>query len=146
MQKSKPFVLVLIMLLLVWPLQAQKKAPPRKPVSKKPTSAPNAAKPEEPEEEDLLPPPKPKPPLKPEDPFGRIVLLPLDDRPAAGQFAQMIGAIADHEVIMPPKEMLGRFTTAGDTKKIQDWLSIVDYSKIDAIVISVDMLDRKSVV
>jgi hypothetical protein len=52
----------------------------------------------------------------------------------------MIGAIGDYEVVTPPKETLGRFTTPGDTKKIRDWLSIVDYTKIDAVVISVDML------
>jgi hypothetical protein len=67
-------------------------------------------------------------------------LLPLDDRPAVAQFAQMIGAIGDYEVVMPPKEMLGRFTTPGDTKKLRDWLGIVNYAKIDAVVISVDML------
>jgi hypothetical protein len=71
---------------------------------------------------------------------GYIVLVPIDDRPAVGQFAQMVGAIADHKVTMPPREMLGRFTTPGDTAKIAEWLRAQDYSKVDALIVSVDML------
>lgn len=148
MQKSKFFAFALLIFVWMWPLAAQKKTPPAKP--KATTAKPTAKKPaapakkvEEAEEkfDDLQPPPTPpKPPLRPNELFGRILLLPLDDRPAVAQFAQMIGAIADNEVMMPPKEMLGRFTTPGDTKKIQDWLSIVDYGKFDAVIISVDML------
>ncbi len=47
-------------------------------------------------------------------PAGYLILVPIDDRPAVGQFAQIIGSIADHRVITPPREMLGRFTTPGD--------------------------------
>jgi hypothetical protein len=71
---------------------------------------------------------------------GYVTLLPIDDRPAVGQFAQMIGAIADHKVTMPPREMLGRFTTPGDTARLDGWLRSQDYSRTDALVVSVDML------
>lgn len=71
---------------------------------------------------------------------GYITLLPIDDRPAVGQFAQMIGAVADHKVIMPPREMLGRFTQPGDTARLEQWLKSQDYSKTDALIVSVDML------
>ncbi|HMX29634.1 MAG TPA: DUF4127 family protein, partial [Blastocatellia bacterium] len=71
---------------------------------------------------------------------GYITLLPIDDRPAVGQFAQMIGAVADHKVTMPPLEMLGRFTQAGDTVRIAQWLKSQDFSKTDALIVSVDML------
>ncbi len=71
---------------------------------------------------------------------GYIVLVPIDDRPSTGQFAQMVGAIADHKVTMPPREMLGRFTTPGEPQKLADWLRTQDYSKTDAVVVSVDML------
>lgn len=88
-----------------------------------------------------------KPPLTPVpmDPgplgaAGNIVLLPVDDRPAVAQFAAMIGAVADHKVIMPPREMLGRFTTPGDTARLEAWLRAQDYSKVDALIVSVDML------
>lgn len=71
---------------------------------------------------------------------GYITLLPIDDRPAVGQFAQMIGAVADHKVAMPPREMLGRFTSPGDLARIEQWLRSQDYSKTDALIVSVDML------
>lgn len=149
MNKLKFFIFLVVISLLASFAQAQKKAQPTKPkrtatksASPKPKTAPAKPTPEEtsPEEESLLPLSQPKPPLNPNSSLGRIILLPIDDRPAVAQFAQMIGAIGDYEVVTPPKETLGRFTTPGDTKKIWDWLSIVDYSKIDAVVISVDML------
>jgi len=71
---------------------------------------------------------------------GYITLVPIDDRPAVGQFAQMIGKIADHRVTAPPREMLGRFTQPGDTARIEQWLRAQDYSKNDALIVSVDML------
>jgi hypothetical protein len=71
---------------------------------------------------------------------GYITLLPMDDRPAAGQFAQMIAAVADHKVTVPPRDLLGRFTTPGDTARLEQWLRSQDYSKTDALVVSVDML------
>ena len=71
---------------------------------------------------------------------GYITLLPIDDRPAVGQFAQMIGAVADHKVTMPPKEMLGRFAVPADTVRVEQWLKSQDYSKTDALIVSVDML------
>ncbi len=71
---------------------------------------------------------------------GKILLLPIDDRPAVAQFAVMIGAIADYQICMPPMEMLGRFTTPGDTEKIGAWLRNQDYSKVDALILSIDML------
>lgn len=71
---------------------------------------------------------------------GRVVLVPIDDRPAVGPFAVMIGAVADQEVVMPRRELLGNFTTPGDTARITAWLKAQDYRRTDALVISVDML------
>jgi len=73
-------------------------------------------------------------------PAGYITLVPIDDRPAVGQFAQMVGKIADHRVTAPPREMLGRFTQPGDTARLERWLRAQDYSKNDALIVSVDML------
>jgi hypothetical protein len=141
MRTRNLFAILLVLSLIAAFTQAQKKAQPTKPKAtpQKPKTTPAKPAPEPEEKAEELQPP-PKPPLNPNQPLGRIVLLPLDDRPAVAQFAQMIGAIGDYEVVTPPKETLGRFTTPGDTKKIRDWLSIVDYTKIDAVVISVDML------
>ena len=71
---------------------------------------------------------------------GRMLLVPIDDRPAVAQFAVMIGAIADHEVKMPPSDLLGRFTVPGNPEKIREWLQAQNYEKVDALIVSVDML------
>lgn len=124
MHKFKFIYFALFIFLLALPSQAQKKA---KPVArKKPAPTQTPANPPEPIEGIK---PVVMPPRNPNAPAGRIVLVPIDDRPAVAQFAQMIGAIADHEVVMPPQEMLGRFTTPGDAPKIIEWLGLVDYSK-----------------
>jgi hypothetical protein len=69
-----------------------------------------------------------------------IVLIPIDSRPAAGQFAQMIGRIADVNVIMPPYEDLGRFTNPGSPDAILDWLAKLDYKDVRAVIVSTDMV------
>jgi hypothetical protein len=70
----------------------------------------------------------------------RLTLLPIDDRPAVGQFAVMIGAVAGQRVEMPRRELLGNFTVPGDTARIEQWLRERDYRGTAALVISVDML------
>ena len=74
--------------------------------------------------------------------FGadKILLVPLDSRPAAGQFAQMIAQMDAADVHMPPYEMLGRFTVPGDPDSILNWLETQDYKDISSIVISADMV------
>ena len=71
---------------------------------------------------------------------GRLTLVPIDDRPAVGQFGVLIGAVADQRVEMPRRELLGNFTTPGDTRRIEQWLRERDYRGTDALIISVDML------
>ncbi|RYG37187.1 DUF4127 family protein [bacterium] len=70
----------------------------------------------------------------------RVLLIPLDSRPATGQFAQMIGRMADVDVVLPPAETLGRFTTPGTPDEILDWLSTQDLSDVTAVVASSDMV------
>ncbi len=70
----------------------------------------------------------------------RILLIPLDSRPAAGQFAQMVGRLAGAEVLMPPYDILGRYTNPGNPDAVLDWLSQQDFASVDAVVASTDML------
>jgi hypothetical protein len=70
----------------------------------------------------------------------RILLVPLDSRPAAGQFAQLIARMAGVEVVMPPLETLGRYTQAGDPEAILDWLENSDPKGVIAAVVSADMI------
>ena len=70
----------------------------------------------------------------------RILLIPLDSRPAAGQFAQMIGKISGCDVTMPPYDDLGRFTSPGKADRILDWLSSQDLREVTTVIASAEMV------
>lgn len=70
----------------------------------------------------------------------RVLLIPLDSRPAAGHFAQMIGAMSDVQVETPPADLLGRFTTPGQPERLLDWLKAQDFSDVTAVIASTDMI------
>ena len=70
----------------------------------------------------------------------RIALVPLDDRPVCLQYPQMLAGLAYAEVVTPPRELLGRYTTPGDTDGIARWLQTQDWSTMDALIVSIDML------
>lgn len=70
----------------------------------------------------------------------RILLVPLDSRPAAGQYAQMISKMDGIEVKMPPPQALGRFKTPGSPEASLNWLKEQDYGDVTAVILSSDML------
>ncbi|MEI6512735.1 MAG: DUF4127 family protein [bacterium] len=69
-----------------------------------------------------------------------LALIPLDDRPASTQFVQMIGGIADCRMLLPPADALGHFTKPADASKIHNWLMNTDFSHVDGLIVSADML------
>ena len=69
----------------------------------------------------------------------KILLVPLDDRPPCLQFTVEMGKIGDAEIVAPPKELLGRFTTPGDSDKIIEWLKTQDLKSFDAAIVALDM-------
>lgn len=71
---------------------------------------------------------------------SRVVIVSLDDRPATTQFTEMIGRIGNAEVILPPRQLLGTFITAGNSEQIAKWLIEQDFSNVDAVILSADML------
>lgn len=70
----------------------------------------------------------------------KILLIPLDDRPPCLQFPVKMGLIGDAEIVSPPVELLGRFTEAGKSDAIIEWLKKQDLRSFDAAIVSVDML------
>ena len=70
----------------------------------------------------------------------RILLIPLDSRPAAGHFAQMIAKTSGVDVELPPMGLLGKFTVPGQPDRILDWLEREDLSDVSAVVASTDMV------
>ncbi|HVG17272.1 MAG TPA: DUF4127 family protein [Chitinophagaceae bacterium] len=73
-------------------------------------------------------------------PSLKILFIPLDDRPPCLQFTEQIGVIGNADVVTPPKELLGRFTVAGQSDKIIKWLKQQDLKSFQAAIISLDML------
>jgi hypothetical protein len=51
-----------------------------------------------------------------------------------------MGIIGDADLVTPPKELLGRFTTAGQSDKIIEWLKQQNLNSFSAAIISLDML------
>lgn len=70
----------------------------------------------------------------------QIILIPLDDRPATGQFAQMIAKMAGITVKMPPEHLLGRFTTPGQPEELLNWLSRENMANTTAVIVNTDMI------
>ncbi len=70
----------------------------------------------------------------------KILLIPLDDRPPCLQFPVKMGEIADAQVVAPPAELLGKFTDAGKSDQIIEWIKKQDLKSFDAAIVSIDML------
>lgn len=70
----------------------------------------------------------------------RVLLIPLDDRPTSTQLTQRLGMIANTEVVIPPRELLGKFTTAGQPDKIIDWIKNREGGTFDVVIVALDML------
>ncbi|MBD8063340.1 DUF4127 family protein [Oceanitalea stevensii] len=68
----------------------------------------------------------------------QLVVVPLDDRPANVYFPTMTAATADVDVVLPPEELVGTFTTPGDGDSVGQWL--LEQDDADGYVVSVSML------
>jgi len=66
-----------------------------------------------------------------------IGLLPLDDRPCNRLFPQQLAPIVGCELLLPPRGLLGWFTTPGDCDALMAWL---DDCAAERLVVSLDML------
>lgn len=69
-----------------------------------------------------------------------FVVVPLDDRPVTAQLPRMLGAIAGVTVAEPPRPLLGRYLTPGDSAGVLRWLRDDAPRDARAYVISQDMI------
>ncbi len=69
----------------------------------------------------------------------KVLLLPLDSRPACRQFVIDMAKIANVEIVSPPDEILDYYHEASQTKDLEVWLT-ANFPKADAAIISVDQL------
>ena len=69
----------------------------------------------------------------------KIILIPLDERPCNYDFPQMLTDETEYEVVVPPRDILGKKKIPGDMDKI--WVWLIDHVKnCHAAVISIDTL------
>lgn len=69
----------------------------------------------------------------------KILLAPLDSRPPCRDFPEVLGKMADYEMILPPSKALDYYTDAGDTEVMEDWL-FENITKANYAIISIDQL------
>lgn len=69
----------------------------------------------------------------------KILLIPLDERPCNYNFPSMLAKDTDFEIVMPPREIMGKKKQPGDTDKIWNWLK-ENIKDCDNAVISIDTL------
>jgi hypothetical protein len=68
-----------------------------------------------------------------------FALLPLDDRPPNLQFPRRLAALADLDLRLPPKRLLGRFLRPGEPEGLWQWMEEAARDA-NAVVVSADML------
>lgn len=73
----------------------------------------------------------------------KVIVLPLDSRPACTNFIERLGAISGIEIILPPSEILDNYKTPADKNALRIWLKN-EGKNADAAIVSVDMLTHGS--
>ncbi len=69
----------------------------------------------------------------------RAALLPLDDRPYNLSFVLGLADLAGIELLVPPRDKIGWFFSAGSPTALAEWLLDLPKS-VEAVIIAVDML------
>lgn len=69
----------------------------------------------------------------------RIALMPVDARPAVREQVVQLVATAGYDLLVPPRQMLGRFREPGDREELTRWL-LTQAESVDGYVVSLDML------
>ena len=67
-----------------------------------------------------------------------LALIPLDNRPCNLRFPRQIAAIGGSDLLSPPEELLGYFTTPGQLQNLARWLD--ELPSVEALIVSSDML------
>lgn len=75
---------------------------------------------------------------------GRLLLLPRDSRPEAWKFPRMVARIADYDVIVPPRELLGEGAVKMNIEGVLTWIKSQDFAQINGVIISLDAMLENS--
>lgn len=71
---------------------------------------------------------------------GRLLLIPLDGRPASWQLPRQVARIADHEIIVPPRSLLGNVRRGVDRERVVNWVRSQNYAEVNGVIIALDAL------
>lgn len=71
---------------------------------------------------------------------GRILLLPFDGHPVSWKLPRMIARLADHELLSPPRELLGNETRGVDADRVIAWAQQQDIAQLNGVIVSLDAL------
>lgn len=69
----------------------------------------------------------------------RLALVPLDERPVNTSMPVRLGRVANCEVLLPPREMLGNKKEVGAYQGLSDWLRSVAPT-VDGLIVSIETL------
>lgn len=69
----------------------------------------------------------------------KVLLVPLDGRPPCRDFPNILGKMADYEIILPPSKAQDYYTEAGDTALMEEWVA-ENITKTNFAIISIDQL------
>lgn len=69
----------------------------------------------------------------------KVILIPLDSRPACTTFVAELAKIADINIVLPPKEIMDNYKITADKHALRQWL-YKESKDADAAIISIDML------
>ena len=65
---------------------------------------------------------------------GRLLLIPRDERPVSWKLPRMVARVAHHEILSPPREILGR------AEQLVAWAKRQDYAALNGVIVSLDAL------
>jgi len=69
----------------------------------------------------------------------KVLLIPLDERPCNYDFPQLLASGTEYELVVPPREILGKKKLCGNVDAIWSWL-LENAADCDDAVISIDTL------
>lgn len=76
---------------------------------------------------------------------GKFLLIPPDGRSVSAQVPRLIARLADHDLVLPPAELLGDVSNSAKPDQIVEWARRADYADVEGVALSLEMLAQGGV-
>jgi hypothetical protein len=76
---------------------------------------------------------------------GKFLVIPPDGRSVSAQVPRLIARLADHDLVLPPADLLGDVSHSGKPDQIVEWARRADYADVEGVVLSLEMLTQGGV-